>query len=216
MRARSLCRVYEQGVHALFVVTDGWISCYGTEFIKQQNHNRVEFLAMVIYYIPEEHFFDLWCWAAVGWRLGRLSFSWVFGQAVWCADPCGVSSEGTWWIQLFSCLYTAEMNRWSDGNCVVTYTCRWLLTGARLAFSGRSVCGAIPADAAGRWCSSPDRARSSIDADKLQKCNIMKWILGAVGLQILHYERICCSEKQLIYETCHANVTGKLRYVCIL
>lgn len=58
----------------------------------------------------------------------------------------------------------------------------------------KGLSGAIPADAAGRGCSSPGCVCSFINADKLQKCNIMKWILGAVRLQILHYERICCSE----------------------
>lgn len=57
-----------------------------------------------------------------------------------------------------------------------------------------SLCGAVPVDVAGRGCSSPGCVCSFINADKLQKCNIMKWILGAVRLQILHYERICCSE----------------------
>lgn len=53
-------------------------------------------------------------------------------------------------------------------------------------------CGVIPVGSAG--CSSPDRAPAFINSAGLQKCNVMRWILGAVRLQILLYEGICCSE----------------------
>lgn len=72
---------------------------------------------------------------------------------------------------------------WSGGNCAVTYV--------SLAFGkgNTSVCEVIPADSAGQGCSSPNHA-----AARLHKCSVMRWILGAVRLQILLDEGICCSE----------------------
>lgn len=52
-----------------------------------------------------------------------------------------------------------------------------------------SGCGVIPVDSAGQGCSSPNHA-----AARLQKCSVMRQILGAVRLQILLYEGIWCSE----------------------
>lgn len=52
-----------------------------------------------------------------------------------------------------------------------------------------SACGVIPVDSAGQGCSSPNHA-----AARLQKCSVMRQIVGAVRLQILLYEGIWCSE----------------------
>lgn len=57
-----------------------------------------------------------------------------------------------------------------------------------------SGCGVIPVGSAEQGCSSPDHAAAFINAAELQKCSVMRWISGAVRLQILLYEGICCSE----------------------
>lgn len=146
---------------------------------------------MVIYYgLNRWGVFLWWCWAVVGWHTGWASvedldkLSRVLILMVFLLNEPGKYNYFPVYIFL----------KWAvDQKGLVSWmSVTWL--GWYFASAGGSACGAVPAEAAGRWCSLPYHAGSSINADKLQNRTIMKWILGAVGLKILHYEIICCWE----------------------
>lgn len=150
---------------------------------------------MVIYYWLNPWGAFLWCVVlGCGWLVLRqaellwsILASYLLCWSLWCFFWKTLANTIIF-LSLYS--WNQLLIRWescSDLHTLVTF-------GVILAFSGRSVCGSVLADAAGRWCSSSDPADSFINEDKLQKCDIMKCILEAARLQILPYERMCCPE----------------------
>lgn len=136
----------------------GWMNVwYGIEFIKQQNHDCVLFLAMIIYH-------GLSPWGAPQWFV--VLGTWlVLGQTQlqWSCLMC-------WLLLLFypwqsvSCPYTPEMSQFVDLVGIVLW-----LTCVPFGRGNISGCGVIPVDPAGQGCSCPNHAAAG-----LLKCSVMR------------------------------------------